>query len=65
MKTFNTKNGLYFVELLARRFHGNPQTSQTIAKVIGYFPQPNSKTLLLKATLTYISDHGEVKLVPN
>jgi hypothetical protein len=29
----------------------SPETSQAIAKAIGYYPQPDGKALLLKATL--------------
>ena len=40
----------------------SPETSQAIAKAIGYYPQPDGKALLLKATLNNVIIQGEVKL---
>ena len=58
-------NGLHLIELLAKGTHGNLQITQAIAKTIGCFPQSDGKTLLLKTVSTYLTEHGDVKLVPN
>lgn len=42
------RNGLHLIKLLAKRVHGNPQTTQAIAKAIGCFPQTDGQSLWLK-----------------
>ena len=64
-ETFRAWNELHLIELLAKGTHGNLQITQAIAKTIGCFPQSDGKTLLLKTVSTYLTGHGEVKLVPN
>ena len=39
------------------------QTLPTIAKAVSGSPRPDSEALLLKATLSYETEHGKVKLV--
>ena len=55
---------LGFIQLLAKESHGNPQTTQAVAKAIAYCLQPNHKAPLLKTTPTGLIEHGEVELVP-
>lgn len=43
----------------------NHQTTQCIAKVIGYCPQTNSKALLLKTKFPQLLEDGKGKLVPS
>lgn len=65
-KISSDRNGLLFVELLPK---GVPlillQTSQVISKVIGYVPQPDDKTLLVKQQVIYAIKHGEIELASN
>ena len=63
-ETSNTRNGLYLIELLARGAPWKPQTTKAISKVIVCSPQTDGKALLLKTTLTYFTEHREIKLVP-
>lgn len=42
-------------------YHETPQTLQAI----GWSPQPDGKALLLKTTLTYVTQCREEELVPN
>lgn len=44
--------------------HGNFQITQTIANIIGFFPQTDDKALFLKVTPTYFIELGEVQLLP-
>lgn len=38
----STETGLYIMELLAEGVHGNPQTTQAIAKTVDCFSQTDS-----------------------
>lgn len=58
-----TRNGLYFVEPLAKGAPQNLQTSEAIARIIGCSPKPDSKVLLLKTTLPYVIEHGKIELM--
>ena len=42
-----------------------PQTSQAIVKVINCSLLPDFKPILMKTTLTYVTEYEEIKLVPN
>ena len=56
--------GLYLIELLAKGFSWNSQTTQSKVKTIGCSPQTESKSSLLKVTPTQIIEHREVEMVP-
>lgn len=55
---------LHLDESLATGVPYVSQTSQTIAKAIHYLPQPDSKTLLLKTLLNYITEREETGIDP-
>jgi hypothetical protein len=48
-----------------KALYRNPQTSLAISKAIGCSTETYGKTLLLKATLSYLTEYGEIELVPN
>lgn len=39
----SNENGLYPIKLLAKQIHGNPKTTHTITKAIGYSPQTETR----------------------
>lgn len=39
--------------------HKHPPKLQNISKTVGYLPEPDNKTLVLKTPLIYIIEHGE------
>ena len=45
--------------------HGNPQTTQVVAKVIGGSPQKDDKVLLLRVLSIQLIEQGEGKLGPH
>lgn len=58
-------NGLHLIELLAKGAYRDPQTAQaivaTVTSAIDCSPNTDGKGLVLKATLTYLVGHVEVK----
>lgn len=56
--------GLYLIELLAKGFSWNSQTTQSEVKTTGYSQPTDSKSPLLKVTPTQIIEHGEIEMVP-
>jgi dihydrodipicolinate synthase/N-acetylneuraminate lyase len=44
--------------------HGNLETTQTIAKIIGCPPQTECRAPLVKATPTQLTEHAKVEVVP-
>lgn len=61
-----SSTGLHPTELLVKKksYHGNSQTTLTLAKTMGCLPQTQSKTSFLKTALTLLIKHQEAKLVP-
>lgn len=55
-KTSVLEIGYIFLSICPNGYHRLTQTLQTIASVIGYFPQPDNKILLLKHYLLMSSD---------
>jgi hypothetical protein len=49
---------------LAKEAPWKLERTQTMTNVIGFFPQTDGMTLLLKTILTYIIEHREVEMVP-
>lgn len=47
-KIYNSRNGLYLLNLYLKCPYGTFQTSQVIIKAIGCFLQPDGKALLLR-----------------
>lgn len=64
-KTSIARHRLHFVEFLSKEVPKLPQTSQAIAKASGCSLQPHGKTVLIKTTQAYATEHGKVELVPN
>lgn len=55
---------LHLIELLAKRVLWEPQTTESVAKTIGYSSKPDGKAPLLNTTPIQHIEHGQVKLVP-
>ena len=49
----------------SKGLHGNPQTSQTIAKAIKYPSKPGGKARLLKTPVTYGIPRGKIQQLLN
>ena len=63
-ETSSSGSRLHLMELLAKGVPYEPSNNAGYCQ--GYcFPQASGKALLLKTKLTYLIEHGEVKLVPN
>ena len=62
-ETSNTDNWLHLIGFWPKGTHGNPQTTQVIAKAIGCSPQTEYKYLLLNTAHILLNEH-EVELVP-
>lgn len=60
----SSRIGLHSMELLVRGSHGNPHTSQAVAKAKGHLPQIDSNAPLLGTSPTLLTEHGKVELVP-
>lgn len=60
----DARGGLSLGELLAREVPEVPQTIKAIATTVGYMPELDGKTLLLKTLHVYTLTigHGEIKL---
>lgn len=61
----NSEKGLHLIELLQKGAYRNPKTAQaiaaTITSAIDCSPNTDDKAPVLKATLTYLVGHMEVK----
>lgn len=55
---------LGIIECWPKVFHGYPQTTQAVAKTIGYSPQNDSKAPLLNTIPTQLNERGKAKSVP-
>lgn len=64
MKLLMPGMGYILLSHWSERYHGMPQTTQTMAKAIGYTLQCDSKALLLDKTLICVIQDGDVELVP-
>lgn len=62
-KIFSTRTGFNPIKCWPKGSHENPQTTSVVAKTVSCSLQTDSKSTLLKTTLTEIFEHGEVKLV--
>lgn len=47
-----------------KKCYGTPKILQAIGKTLDCSPKPEGKALLLITTLTYVTEHGRVNLVP-
>lgn len=54
--------GLGYIGLncFSKGSHGNPEKTQAVVKAVGCSPQNDSKTFMLKATSTQLTEHLEV-----
>lgn len=55
--------GMGLIELLAKGSHGNPKTTQAVAKTIGCSPQNDGKVQFAKTIPKQLIDLEEVDLV--
>ena len=63
-EAFNTRNGLYIIELLPERSRENHKQHKLLPRLVGCFSQMGSKFPLSKTILTQLIERGEVELVP-
>lgn len=63
-EAFNTRNGLYIIELLPKRSWENHKQYKLLPRLVGCFSQMGSKFPLSKTIPTQLIESVEVVLVP-